>query len=75
MVKTLTKHGNSHALVIEKPVMESLGIKPDTPLLVTISGQSLIVTPADVGLGTERVHHHTRSIRGQYGNVLKRLAQ
>lgn len=31
MIKTLQKHGNSMALVIEKPMMEALGIKEDTP--------------------------------------------
>ncbi len=32
MIKTLTKHGNSYALVIDKPLMEILRITPDTPL-------------------------------------------
>ncbi|TSA03743.1 MAG: AbrB/MazE/SpoVT family DNA-binding domain-containing protein, partial [Nitrospiraceae bacterium] len=31
MIKTLKKHGNSMALVIEKPIMEALGIQADTP--------------------------------------------
>ena len=48
MIKKLQKHGNSMALLIEKPMMEALGIGEDTPLQVNISGQSLVVTPADV---------------------------
>ena len=32
MVKNLTKHGNSYALIIEKPIMELLNIEPETPL-------------------------------------------
>ena len=55
MIKKLQKHGNSMALLIEKPLMEALGIQEDTPLQINISGQSLVVTPADVGLGKERV--------------------
>ena len=31
MIKTLTKHGNSYALVIEKPILELLRVTPDTP--------------------------------------------
>ena len=31
MVKTLSKHGNSLALVIEKPVLELLGADAATP--------------------------------------------
>jgi len=62
-------------LVIEKPIMDALGIADDTPLQVTVSGQSLIVTRADVGLGPERVREHTRKIRKRYGKMLERLAE
>ncbi|OGV63722.1 MAG: hypothetical protein A3K19_17135 [Lentisphaerae bacterium RIFOXYB12_FULL_65_16] len=75
MVKTLTRHGNSHALVIEKPVMEALGITPATPLQITVSGQTLVVSPANVGLGPERLRRETRKVRERYGAVLKRLAE
>ena len=29
MIKALTKHGNSYALVIEKPILELLRVSPD----------------------------------------------
>ncbi|MDR0378915.1 MAG: AbrB/MazE/SpoVT family DNA-binding domain-containing protein [Candidatus Accumulibacter sp.] len=32
MIKTLTRHGNSYALVIDKPILELLNIAPETPL-------------------------------------------
>ncbi len=44
MVKTLQKHGNSQALVIEKALMEAIGVEADSPLQITVSGNSLIVT-------------------------------
>jgi len=74
MVKKLQRHGNSHALVIDKPLMEALGIDEDTPLNVTISGGSLIVTPATVGLGSERVKEMMGKVRGKYGKALENLA-
>ena len=46
MVKTLTKHGNSLALVIDKPILELLKIDADTPLEITTDGTSLVVSPA-----------------------------
>jgi len=46
MTKTLTKHGNSLALVIERSILELLNIRPDTPLNVTTDGQALIVAHA-----------------------------
>ena len=46
MVKRLTKHGNSLALLIDKPILELLKIDADTLLEVTTDGQSLVVSHA-----------------------------
>ena len=75
MLKTLTKHGNSHALIIDRSIMEQLGITPDTPLQVTLSGDQLIVSRADVGLGEERVEAMMEGLRTRHGRALKRLAE
>ncbi|HHV57397.1 MAG TPA: AbrB/MazE/SpoVT family DNA-binding domain-containing protein [Firmicutes bacterium] len=45
MIKTLTAHGNSAALIIDKPILELLGITLDTPLKVSTDGKSLIISP------------------------------
>jgi len=75
MVKTLQKHGNSHALVIDKALMEVLGIDADSPLEVTVSGNSLIVTPVHVGVGRERIAQEIEDLRPRYGDMLKKLAE
>lgn len=46
MVKKLTKHGNSLALVIDRPILDLLKIDPETPLEVSTDGKQLIVAPA-----------------------------
>jgi antitoxin component of MazEF toxin-antitoxin module len=74
MIKTLKKHGNSMALVIEKPMMEALGITEETPLQLTVNGNALVVTPANVGVGPERMKVVIKEIRKRYGPMLKRLA-
>ena len=45
MVKYLTTHGNSAALVIDKPIMELLHIDMKTPLEVSTDGKSLVISP------------------------------
>jgi antitoxin component of MazEF toxin-antitoxin module len=46
MVKKLIKHGNSLALVIDKPVLDLLKITEDTPLEIeTLDGKSLQIKP------------------------------
>ena len=75
MIKTLKKHGNSHALVIDKPIMELLGIDEHTPLKVTVEGAHLRVSPVNVGLGEEQVLASVAKMRARYDDVLKRLAK
>ena len=41
MLKTLTRHGNSAALVIERPILELLNADLD----ITTDGTALILTP------------------------------
>jgi antitoxin component of MazEF toxin-antitoxin module len=75
MIKTLQKHGNSQALVIDKALMEAMGITPETPLQVTVSGNSLVITPANVGVGREKVAASIGKLRPRYGGMLKKLAE
>lgn len=74
MIKRLQKHGNSAALIIEKPVMQALGITEETPLELTVNGNALIITPANVGVGPERMNATIKELRKKYGPMLKRLA-
>ena len=46
MIKKLTRHGNSMALVIDKPILELLKISPDTPLEISTDGRRLIIAPS-----------------------------
>ncbi len=75
MVKTLQKHGNSQALVIEKPLLDALGADKDTEFQVIVSGGSLIITPVDVGIGQQRVEEAIAKLRPRYGEMLKKLAE
>lgn len=45
MTKKLARLGNSTALVIDKPILELLGIGPNDSVNLRTDGTSLIVTP------------------------------
>ena len=45
MQKQLIRHGNSYALVIDRPILELLEMSPTVPLKITTDGTSLILTP------------------------------
>jgi antitoxin MazE len=74
MVKKLKKHGNSLALVIDKPVLDLLKIDADTPLEVTTDGQSLVVSPADKKRKAKFEAAAADTFK-KYPKMLKRLAQ
>ncbi len=75
MVKKLQKFGNSQALVIDKALMEAMGISMDTPLTLTLTGNTLSIRPSNVGVGPEAVEASLRKLRGPYGQMLKNLAK
>jgi antitoxin component of MazEF toxin-antitoxin module len=77
MVKSLVKHGNSWALVIDKPILELLKIDPTTPLdISTPDGVTLVVRAVvDDEAEQERLLAASlEDINGRYGTMLKRLA-
>jgi len=45
MIKKLSKHGNSQALVLDRAVLDLLNIDDKTPLKISTDGESIIVTP------------------------------
>jgi antitoxin MazE len=45
IIKNLTKHGNSYALVVEKPILELLRVSPETPFEIMADGQCLVLAP------------------------------
>jgi antitoxin component of MazEF toxin-antitoxin module len=75
MVKTLQKYGNSYALIIDKAILDATGITPETQLKVTVLGDSLTITPSNVGLGRERVDEIMSRVERDYGKALKKLSE
>ncbi len=47
MIKRLRKVGNSNALILDRPLLELLGLEENGEVRLTVEGQSLVVTPTD----------------------------
>ncbi len=75
MIKTLTKHGNSLALVIDRPVLDLLKIDPETPLDISTDGQVLVIAPVRNKSRREKFQRALESANRKYGRALKRLAE
>ncbi|WP_303851771.1 hypothetical protein [Seleniivibrio woodruffii] len=75
MIKNLTKHGNSLALVIEKPVLELLGADAKTQFKITTDGKALILTPVTGDEREKEILDAAERITEKYSDVFRRLAE
>ncbi len=75
MIKTLTKHGNSYALVIDKPILELLKFAPDAPLEISTDGKVLTISRASDASREARLARSLSKINAKHGKALKRLAE
>jgi antitoxin component of MazEF toxin-antitoxin module len=75
MIKNLIKHGNSHALVIDRAVMDLLRIDPDTPLEVTTDGENLLIRPVRDKRSQKKIDDSLSKFDRKYSAVFKKLAE
>lgn len=75
MTRTLQRHGNSVALVFDKTMLEALHMTPDTPVHITLHGNAMVITPANVGIEEEELDEAIAHLRPRYQRMLENLAK
>lgn len=75
MSKNLIKHGNSLALVIDKPILELLQITAETPLELTTNGDAILITPVRDKRRQRQILASLEKINQKFGDDLERLAK
>ena len=75
MIKNLVKHGNSWALVIDKPILDLLKIDPLSPVELTTDGRTVTIAPAGGDNRKENVRKARKKVNSRYGQVFKKLAE
>jgi len=75
MVKTLTKVGNSYALIFDATLRELSGLKPGDEVNVTVhDGGAIILTPLRKTASPEAVKKSIAATLKDYRKTLRRLA-
>jgi antitoxin MazE len=74
MLKKLTRHGNSLALVIDKGVLALLDIDDQTPLEITTDGSILLISPVRDEKRKRQFQEALEKTNAKYRHTLKRLA-
>lgn len=75
MRKRLIRSGNSLALVIDKPLLEAVGIDETTDLEISTDGDVVVITPVRDRKRVARLEEIVAEVHEQYGGVFKRLAK
>ena len=75
MTKKLTRHGNSLALIIDKPILEMLRMDENTVLSVSTDGNTLTVAPAKNDSRDAKFEAALERVNQKWGSVFKKLAE
>ena len=75
MVKKLTRTGNSLALVLDKPLLEQLGIDENTELEISTNGDVVVVTPVRGRARERKFRKAVEKINRKYAGLFKRLSE
>ena len=74
MTKKLAKHGNSAALILDKPILDLLNVTMDTPLEISTDGRSIAISPVTTD-SEDAFSASLDRINSQFGHALKRLGE
>ena len=75
MSKRLQAIGNSAGIIIDKPILELLGITPDTELELSTDGERLIITPVPAKPRRSRVAVAQERVLRAHEKTFRKLAK
>jgi len=77
MIKKLVRHGNSRALIIDKPILEIIGADEDSSFTITTDGRSLTITPVSSAEEERRLafEYAAEEAIQRYGETFRRLSE
>jgi antitoxin component of MazEF toxin-antitoxin module len=75
MIKKMIQHGNSSALIIDKPIMELLNIDNETLLEISTDGCNIIISPVQDCERINRLNKSIDKINKKHHSTLQKLAK
>lgn len=75
MRKKLTRTGNSVALVLDKPLLEQLGLDADGEVELSTNGDVLVVTPIRDAVRERKFRKSAEKIASKYAGLFRRLSE
>lgn len=75
MIKKLVTHGNSAALIIDKPILQLLNVDTDSSFEITTDGRSLIISPVESEQRGKKFIAALEKVNKAHAKTLKKLAE
>jgi antitoxin component of MazEF toxin-antitoxin module len=75
MIKSFVKHGNSWALIIDRPILDLLKISPEDQVEITTDGTSVTISPVGASAKKSKVRTARKKVVSRYGAAFKKLAE
>jgi antitoxin MazE len=75
MIKNLVKHGNSWAIVIDRPILDILKIDPESTLELTTDGKSILISPVASDDVKAKVRLARAKVNAKHSKAFKKLAE
>lgn len=81
MIKKLSKHGNSLAILIDKPILDLLNINENTYINIKTDGTNIIIEPIQPESTTKNVSDNPKiqklyeELIEKYDSVLRKLSK
>ena len=74
MLKSLTRVGNSHAILLDKVIMDLLGIDASSKINLTVNGGSLVITPVEPAADNAKFEAAAERAEKKFDKLLTRLS-
>ncbi len=75
MIKKLTRTGNSIAVVLDKPLLEELGLDENAEVEVSTNGQIIVITPKRNSARDRKFRKAVDKVNRKYAGLFKRLGE
>lgn len=75
MRKKLTRTGNSVALVLDKGLLEQLGLEENAEVELSTNGEVLVVTPIRDAVRERRFRRSAEKVTEKYAGLFRRLSK
>jgi antitoxin component of MazEF toxin-antitoxin module len=75
MIKKLVKHGNSWAIVLDRPILDLLKIDPESQVELTTDGRTITISPHHDEEKKSRVQSARKTVNEKHAKAFKKLAE